>query len=210
MRDFAFLSAFGSIRPIPLVGGDRAVKELERIAFALLRESGCETGEIPAAEAYEKDKVYLTKNQDAKTADLLTDILVTSKISDEPAETQIAVIEQLLNETEFEPDQEKRVLIYLENAWLSILNTCMTERTYGTGYQKACDALERLPDSTKIKKMQKSFYDNCIAIIHNNFAKQANAGYFDDARKILEAGMQVFPDDKTLKNDLVTLERMMK
>ena len=163
-----------------------------------------------AAEAYEKDKVYLTKNQDAKTADLLTDILVTSKISDEPAETQIAVIEQLLNETEFEPDQEKRVLIYLENAWLSILNTCMTERTYGTGYQKACDALERLPDSTKIKKMQKSFYDNCIAIIHNNFAKQANAGYFDDARKILEAGMQVFPDDKTLKNDLVTLERMMK
>ncbi|MBR3293931.1 MAG: carbamoyltransferase HypF [Oscillospiraceae bacterium] len=52
--DYHGFTRFGSIRPIPLVGGDRAVKELERIAFALLRESGCETGEIPAAEAYEK------------------------------------------------------------------------------------------------------------------------------------------------------------
>ena len=164
-----------------------------------------------AAAAYEKDKGYLTKNQDAKVSDILTDILVTSKFSeDQPAEEQIAAIEELLNEYIFEPDQQKRVLVYLENAWLSILNVCMSERTYGTGYQKSCDALERLPNSTKIKKMQKSFYDNCIAIIHNNFAKQANAGYLDDARKVLEAGMQVFPDDKTLKADLATLNRMQK
>ena len=32
---------FGSIRPIPLIGGDRATKELDRVAYALLRESGC-------------------------------------------------------------------------------------------------------------------------------------------------------------------------
>ena len=164
-----------------------------------------------AVLAYEKDQKYLTKNQDAKVADFLTDILVTSKISeDQPAEEQIAVIEELLNENTFEPAQEKRVLVYLENAWLSILNVCMSERTYGTGYQKSCDALERLPDSVKIKKMQKSFYDNCIAIIHNNFAKQANAGYLDDARRVLEAGMQVFPDDKTLNADMATLNRMEK
>ena len=164
-----------------------------------------------AAAAYEKNKGYLTKNQDAKVSDILTDILVTSKFSeDQPAEEQIAAIEELLNEYTFEQAQQKRVLVYLENAWLSILNVCMSERTYGTGYQKSCDALERLPNSTKIKKMQKSFYDNCIAIIHNNFAKQANAGYLDDARKVLEAGMQVFPDDKTLKADLATLNRMQK
>ncbi len=164
-----------------------------------------------AASAYEKDKGYLTKNQIAKVSDILTDILVTSKISeDQPAEEQIAAIEELLNEYTFEAAQKKRVLVYLENAWLSILNVCMSERTYGTGYQKSCDALERLPDSVKIKKMQKSFYDNCIAIIHNNFAKQANAGYLDDARRVLEAGMQVFPDDKTLKADMVTLDRMTR
>ena len=32
---------FGSIRPIPLIGGDRAVKELERVAYALRREALC-------------------------------------------------------------------------------------------------------------------------------------------------------------------------
>ena len=44
----------GSIRPIPLIGGDQAVTEIERIAFALLREAGCGTRNISHAEQYEK------------------------------------------------------------------------------------------------------------------------------------------------------------
>lgn len=161
-----------------------------------------------AVESYEKSKPYLTQNQINKTPDILTDILVSSKIDGQPAEAQIEAIETIFTEGLLEPEQEKRALVYLENAWLSILNDCMTGRIYGTGYQKSCDALERLPDSTKIKKMQKSFYDNCIAIIHNNFAEQANARRFTEARKVLEAGMLVFPDDKTLNADLATLNRM--
>ena len=129
-------------------------------------------------------------------------------VDGQPAEVQIQAIDALLEEVQLDPAQEKRVLVYLENAWLSILNECMTGRTYGTGYQKSCEALERLPDSAKIKKMQKSFYDNCIAIIHNNFAEQANAKRFDQARQVLEAGMLVFPEDKTLNSDLNMLNRM--
>ena len=49
-RDF---TRFASLRPIPLIGGDRAVKELDRVAFALLREAGCDTGRIPDAARYE-------------------------------------------------------------------------------------------------------------------------------------------------------------
>ena len=45
---------FGSIRPIPLIGGDQAIEEIERIAFALLREAGCEAWNMPQAEQYEK------------------------------------------------------------------------------------------------------------------------------------------------------------
>ena len=44
---------FGSIRPIPLVGGDRAVKEISRAAFALLREAGCDLSRIGQAPAFE-------------------------------------------------------------------------------------------------------------------------------------------------------------
>ena len=45
---------FGSIRPIPLPGGDRATKELDRVAFALLLDAGCPTGGIARSGDYEK------------------------------------------------------------------------------------------------------------------------------------------------------------
>ena len=52
--DFKGYERFGSLRPIPLIGGDRAVKELSRVAFALLREAGCATDGIENAPFYEK------------------------------------------------------------------------------------------------------------------------------------------------------------
>lgn len=161
-----------------------------------------------ASDQYEKAKDYLTKNQQEKTRDILTDILVSAKIQDLDNEAQIRTIEELLEEGLPQTAKENRVLIYLENAWLGILNECMTSRSYGTGYQKSCEALESLPQSSKIKKMQKSFYDNCIAIIHNNFATQANAKNFAEARRVLDAGLQIFPEDKTLKADQAILNKM--
>ena len=52
--DYRGYERFGSIRPIPLIGGDRATKELERVAFALLRESGLDVSAIPDAGQYGK------------------------------------------------------------------------------------------------------------------------------------------------------------
>ncbi len=51
--DYGGFERFGSLRPIPLIGGDRAVKETDRLAYALLRDSGCEPGGGEAAPAYE-------------------------------------------------------------------------------------------------------------------------------------------------------------
>ena len=50
--DYSGFERFGSILPIPLIGGDRAVKETDRVAFALLDASGCDTGSIEKAEIY--------------------------------------------------------------------------------------------------------------------------------------------------------------
>ena len=52
--DYSGFGRFGSILPIPLIGGDRAVKETDRVAFALLDASGCDTGSI------EKEGIYKT------------------------------------------------------------------------------------------------------------------------------------------------------
>ena len=40
--DYQGFQRFGSIRPIPLPGGDRAVKETDRVAFSLLYNAGCD------------------------------------------------------------------------------------------------------------------------------------------------------------------------
>ena len=52
--DFRGFERFGSLRPIPLIGGDRAVKEISRVGFALLRDAGCPTGDEPMAPLYKQ------------------------------------------------------------------------------------------------------------------------------------------------------------
>ena len=56
--DYECFTRLGSILPIPLIGGDRAVKEPYRVAFALLRAAGCETDGI-------RDGAYLEKQLSA-------------------------------------------------------------------------------------------------------------------------------------------------
>ena len=50
--DYSSFERFGSILPIPLIGGDRAVKETERVAFALLNAAGCDCSAIENAAVY--------------------------------------------------------------------------------------------------------------------------------------------------------------
>ncbi len=47
---YAGFERLGSIRPIPLIGGDRAVKESFRVGFALLSEAGCDTADTQSAD----------------------------------------------------------------------------------------------------------------------------------------------------------------
>ena len=162
-----------------------------------------------AEASFNKFKPYVTQKQTSTLQELLADIFFDSGLEDLSAEEQIVLINQTLSLPQNQDEAfQKRAQLYLENAWLMVLNNCMNLRDYETGFQKSEEALKQFPKSSKIKKMQKAFYDNCIAIIHNNFADEANAQHFDQARQILEAGLQVFPDDKTLKNDLNLLNKM--
>ncbi len=52
--DYRSFERFGSIRPIPLIGGDLVTKQIDRAAFALLREAGLKTGGIENAALYEQ------------------------------------------------------------------------------------------------------------------------------------------------------------
>ena len=48
--DYSAFERRGSIREIPLIGGDKATKETDRVAFALLRDAGFDAGDFPWIE----------------------------------------------------------------------------------------------------------------------------------------------------------------
>lgn len=162
-----------------------------------------------AEEYYEKLKPYVSKKQVEKSEEILADIYVLSKTDGQTASEQIKTIKELKASRSFSLAQERRIDLYLENAWLDILNPMMTAGRFVDGYLVSLDALEDLPLSSGIKKMNQSFYNNCIAEIHNNFALEANNQNFNAAIEILENGLEKFPGDKTLTKDLEDLKKFI-
>ncbi len=158
--------------------------------------------------SFKKYKGYVTEKQISTCQELLADTFFSSALEALTAREQIKLINQTLAQTENQHQAfQKRGELYLENAWLMVLNSYMTKHDFEEGYEKAEEALSQLPKSSKINTMRQNFYSNIIAVIHNNFADQANRGNYDKARSILEEGLQKFPDDKTLKSDLSLLNK---
>ncbi len=152
-------------------------------------------------------KDYVSVKRVSTMENMLLDIFVASSINGLSEDEQLSFFTEQLKQPN-DTNKEKRLKQYLENLWISKLNNLMNNHDFKTGYDQSVQALVQLPASSKIKAMQKSFYNNCIALIHNEFADQANAHNFTQARKILEEGLEQFPADKTLKNDLSQLKRI--
>ena len=86
----------------------------------------------------------------------------------------------------------------------------MNRGDYLTGLRKSEEAKLQLSKSQKIQNMRQMFYRNCIAIIHNEFVKEANRRQYEKALQIISEGLELFPDDKSLKKDLSDLMKVME
>lgn len=162
-----------------------------------------------AKSTYEKYKDKVSQQQLTKSEEIITDIIILSATNDISMEEKIVETNRLLTTKDLSnPVRQKRAQLHLESFWLDKLNSLMNSREYEEGYRAAALALNQLPKSTKIKAMQNNFYNNSIAIIHNNFARQANGGKFDEAQSILETGLEKFPGDKSLTKDLADLQKV--
>lgn len=162
-----------------------------------------------AEESYNKLSPYVSKKQLDKSHEALADIVILSKTDGQDSRQQLATITEIKESQNLSEIQQKRADLYLEQAWLEILNACMTNRDYTTGYAESQAALQQLPQSASIKKMNQGFYSNCIAQIHNNFAREANRQNYDIALEILNEGLALYPDDKTLNRDLTDLKKIL-
>ena len=167
--------------------------------------------DYPLAEkSFAEFSPYVSKNQLAKTEEVIADLLFNTLIESLNSSEQIEVISTMIDENRFSPVQKKRAEIYLENAWIEIINNHMLKRNFKDGYLDSIKALEKLPQCKNLKNAKQTFYSNCIAQIHNDFAKAANTQKYQEARKILEDGLLEFPNDKTLTKDLNDLNKILK
>ena len=163
-----------------------------------------------AKDSYEKIGPYASKNQRAKAEEILADLFLTSKIEGLSSREQIKTINEIKNSVEFTPNQLQRVNVILENAWIQILNAHMKNKDFAAGYKDSLIAMEQVPSSANFKKANQTFYSNCIAQVHNEFAKQANKRNYNQALKILNEGLKNYPNDKTLTKDMTELKKVMK
>ena len=162
-----------------------------------------------AREGYEKYKDKVSASQITKADEIITDIIILTATNGLSLEEKLEETNRLISSEELStPARQKRAELHLESFWLEELNALMNSRDYESGYERASLAVNQLPKSSKIKTMQNGFYNNIIATIHNSFAKEANAGSFESAQKILEEGLEKFPNDRTLKKDLVDLQKI--
>lgn len=161
-------------------------------------------------EFYEKYKDKVSASQITKVEEIIADTIISKATVGLNKEKSITEINRLIASEELAiPARRKRAELHLESYWLEILNVYMNTRDYENGYSKANLAASQLPKSSKIKTMQNSFFKNIIVTIHNQFVKEANARNFDAAQKILEEGLKKYPDNKSLKKDLMDLQKVM-
>ena len=159
-----------------------------------------------ASTAYEKYKGKITPSQLTKADEIITDIIILTATDGLSFENKIAETNKLIASEELSAlARQNRAQLHLESFWLELLNENMNSRDYELGYTNTTLALHQLPKSTKIKAMQNAFYNNSIAMIHNNFAGLANSGDYAAAQAVLENGLEKFPNDRTLKKDLADL-----
>ena len=163
-----------------------------------------------AEKSYNNPSPYVSKSQLNKSHEAMVDIIILSQTEGKPYREQLTTITNLKQSQNFTSAQQKRADQYLENTWLELLNEYMRNRDYSAGYSESKNAIQQLPNSSGIKKMNQGFYSNCIAIIHNDFAREANSGNFDKAIKILEQGLVDFPGDKTLTQDLADIKKIIE
>ncbi len=164
----------------------------------------------PVAEKYyDILSPYVSQKQLDKAQEALADVYILSKTDGQDFKQQLQTIAEIKENQDFSQAQQKRADLYMENAWIELLNDYMRRSEYSEGYREALLAEEQLPQSSSVKRMKQAFYSNCIARIHNEFARLANGRKFEEALQVLEDGLKLFPGDKSLSRDLSDLKKVM-
>ena len=79
-------------------------------------------------------KKYLTQKEIATSQEIITDIVLDINQQEATGQSQIELINDFLSNPDYQEEAfQNRAKLYLENAWLSVLNKCMNIQAYEEG-----------------------------------------------------------------------------
>ena len=74
----------------------------------------------------------------------------------------------------------------------------------------ALQGVKRVPGNAQLTQAAAGFRKNYVITIHNKFAQLFNAKQYEQARTLLLEALKTMPDDKTLLDDLKTVQAQLK
>ena len=74
----------------------------------------------------------------------------------------------------------------------------------------ALQAVKRVPGDAQLTQAAAGFRKNYVVTIHNQFAQLFNARQYEQARTLLLEALKTMPEDKTLLDDLKTVQAQLK
>jgi tetratricopeptide (TPR) repeat protein len=74
----------------------------------------------------------------------------------------------------------------------------------------ASQGVKRVPGNAQLTQAAAGFRKNYVVTIHNQFAQLFNAKQYEQARTLLLGALKIMPEDKTLLDDLKTVQSQLK
>ncbi len=99
---------------------------------------------------------------------------------------------------------------WLEYHWINRITEISNEQGYMAADKEITAAMQQLPRSRNLQNVRQQNLYNHDVEVHNAFADLANARRYDEARQVLDKGLQENPGSRTLQNDSRTLSRLLK
>ncbi len=118
-------------------------------------------------------------------------------------------------------DSHKEILMYHANNLISIrekqeylvfiysreIQRLFSEDEWISALDLAAAAAEETENDSRILKLVETVEFNLGIVYHNQFVAHYNSGAFEKARTVLEEGLSIVPDNKTLLSDLSLLKK---
>jgi len=151
-----------------------------------------------------RDRVKIDNSSDNRVRKMLAQESIRLALQEEDFSTALKALEAAVEEGELSQNKNREYLIYLYGKEAQRKET---QQGALAAYQFLLQAPGEVRRLSRINQMIESYQFNYVVDIHNRFAAFFNKKDFDNASRVLQEGLSVFPESNQLLKDKQLLEQ---